>query len=48
MDGDALEELGQVVSGEGPVERFGHVVVAVFEGGQASGDLVGGRRSRWG
>jgi hypothetical protein len=38
--GDALKELVEVVSGEGPVEGCGRVVVVVFEVGQASGDLV--------
>ncbi len=38
---DPLEELVEVVSGEAPVEWSGDGIVAVLEGGQALGDLVG-------
>jgi hypothetical protein len=38
--GDAPEEVIEVVSGEGPVEGFGGLVVAIFEAGQPVGDLV--------
>ena len=35
MIGDAFQEVVEVVSGEGPVEWFCDVVVAVFEGVEA-------------
>jgi hypothetical protein len=38
--GDALEEPGQVLSGESPVERLRQGVVAILEGGETLGDLV--------
>src|SRR5947208_1641856 len=41
MFGYALQEVLEVVAGEGPVEGVGNGVVAVLEGGQPSGD--GGR-----
>ena len=45
MLGDALEERAEVVSGEGPVEWFGQIVVAVLESGETPGDLLQVRRS---
>ena len=39
MGGDTGQQILEVVPGEGPVERFGQVVVAHLEAGQPVGDF---------